>query len=109
MQNMDTRVAGESAVMVLAALRDTTVTPAPDGMTRFEFDLDPESAEGTAFMRALARMVGRLTTRDLLEELKSGVRPRTERQRRADALVELVREATEALDAAQGHPRTPSA
>lgn len=110
MEIMDAHVAGEPAAMVLAAMRDYRIKPASDGMAHFSFHIKPDSAEGEALMRAFARMVGRLTTRDLLEELETGVRPRTERQRRADALVELIGEAAAALEAratTPGFQRTP--
>lgn len=97
MNDYEPRVAGESAAVVLAALQGGQMKPRPHGMTELKYSYRRESPEGKAFERALARMVGRLTTRDLLDEFTTGNATRNERQRRADAFFELVREATEAL------------
>lgn len=82
------RVEGESLDLLCEAIRRIKRTHEADGMWTFEFHLEPRLAN--PFLRALMRVESRLLREDAdLFELP-GTNPRTDEQRKIDALKVLV-------------------
>lgn len=98
-------VYGEPIDDLAQALVQCETGEEPDGLIRFSLELEPD--EFAPLLRALMRAEA-----DLLREDAERLRPpfgeeRTEGQRRADALVELVRQLGEAFRARRADDQAP--